>query len=99
MPFSRANIATVRATSYRIPTDRPESDGTLSWDSTILIAIELRAADQTGFGYSYGASAACTLIRDQFADLLVGRERLRTALTRSFQIEVIASGTIAADPG
>jgi L-alanine-DL-glutamate epimerase-like enolase superfamily enzyme len=33
-------IKQLQVTAYRIPTDRPEADGTISWDSTTLIVVE-----------------------------------------------------------
>ncbi len=41
-------IDEVRASAYTIPTDRPESEGTLAWDSTTLIVAEVRAGDVWG---------------------------------------------------
>ena len=40
--------------AYTIPTDAPEGDGTLRWDSTTLILCEMHAAEVTGLGYTYG---------------------------------------------
>ncbi|WP_187774704.1 hypothetical protein [Billgrantia pellis] len=37
---------------YR-PTDMPEEDGTLAWDETTLILVELAAGGETGIGYTY----------------------------------------------
>ena len=54
----RAPVEQLRARSFTVPTDRPEADGTLSWDSTTLVLVEARAGEQRGIGYSYTASAA-----------------------------------------
>ena len=32
-------LRTLRSASYRIPTDMPEADGTLAWDSTTLVVV------------------------------------------------------------
>ena len=37
---------------YTIPTDRPESDGTLEWDSTTIVVVEAHADGCTGLGYT-----------------------------------------------
>jgi L-alanine-DL-glutamate epimerase-like enolase superfamily enzyme len=52
----------VAASAYRIPTDGPESDGTLEWDSTTLVVAEVTAGSVTGLGYSYAHEAAAALI-------------------------------------
>ena len=49
----RARIG-VRARAYTIPTDQPESDGTLKWDSTTLVLVTAQAGGQTGLGWTYG---------------------------------------------
>ena len=36
-------ISAVSAHAYTVPTDEPESDGTLAWDSTTLIIVTVRA--------------------------------------------------------
>jgi len=39
--------------AYTVPTDRPESDGTLEWDSTTIVIVELTAGGERGLGYTY----------------------------------------------
>lgn len=66
-------IKALEVSIYRIPTDGPEEDGTYRWDSTTLILVEAVAEDGLrGLGFSYGASAAGTLIREKLADLAAG---------------------------
>ena len=43
-------VSDVTATVYTVPTDKPESDGTLEWDSTTMIAVHVRSGDLIGFG-------------------------------------------------
>ena len=45
-------IEHLEVSAYLIPTDLPESDGTLEWDSTTLVLVELRASNARGLGYS-----------------------------------------------
>ena len=56
--------------AYRIPTASPESDGTLEWNATTLVAVHVAGGGQTGFGYSYADTATATLIRDVLADVV-----------------------------
>ena len=65
----RPRIERVEVAAYRIPTDFPESDGTLKWDSTTLVAVHATAGDRRGFGYSYADTATACLIHDVIARL------------------------------
>ena len=62
--------------AYRIPTDAPESDGTLEWTSTTLVAVHATAGGQRGFGYSYADTATAQLIRDLLAGVVIGRDAM-----------------------
>ena len=69
-----APIAAVAVDVFTIPTDAPESDGTLEWDSTTMVLVRIDPAGRRGLGYTYADSATATLIRDKLALLLVGRD-------------------------
>ena len=66
----------MRVRAFRIPTATPESDGTFEWDATTLVAVHVSAGGKTGFGYTYADLATATLIRDAFADLLLGSDAM-----------------------
>jgi L-alanine-DL-glutamate epimerase-like enolase superfamily enzyme len=57
-----------------IPTDEPESDGTLEWDSTTIVVVQAHAGDVVGLGYTYTHDAAARLIEDKLAPLVRGHE-------------------------
>ena len=46
------SIEGVRAQAFEIPTDKPEADGTIAWDSTTLVLVEVSGGGETGVGYS-----------------------------------------------
>lgn len=69
-------VTQVDVSAYSVPTDAPEADGTLSWDSTTMIVVAVRAGDCTGIGWSYGAAAVADLVRDKLAELVTGSEAL-----------------------
>lgn len=71
-----ATIEAIDVSAYEIPTDLPESDGTLEWDSTTLVLVELSAGDKVGLGYTYGHQAIATLISGKLADALIGRDAM-----------------------
>jgi L-alanine-DL-glutamate epimerase-like enolase superfamily enzyme len=74
-------VEQVRVSVYRIPTDRPESDGTLEWDATTLVVAECAAGRQKGLGYTYGEAAIGTLIREKLAPLVLGTDPLQVSRT------------------
>ena len=60
---------------YRIPTDRPEQDGTYDWDSTTVVLVEpVTDSGLRGLGYSYADESMATLIRGTLAPLVCGRD-------------------------
>ncbi|MGH7736923.1 MAG: enolase C-terminal domain-like protein [Candidatus Tyrphobacter sp.] len=65
--------------AYRIPTATPESDGTLEWDATTLVYVELSAAGKTGIGFTYADSATARVIDETLRDVVVGKDALETA--------------------
>src|ERR671925_59788 len=65
---------TVRA--YTVPTETPESDGTLEWDETTLILVEARAGETVGIGYTYGDLAVRTLIDSKLGGVVLGADAL-----------------------
>jgi L-alanine-DL-glutamate epimerase-like enolase superfamily enzyme len=63
MEAARAPIEKAIVSGYTVPTDAPEADGTLSWNSTTLILAELHCGGKTGLGYTYGNHAIAALAR------------------------------------
>jgi L-alanine-DL-glutamate epimerase-like enolase superfamily enzyme len=61
---------------YTVPTDRPEADGTLSWDSTTMVLVEVHGGAQSGLGWTYAPAAVAGLIRGKLADVVAGRDVL-----------------------
>jgi L-alanine-DL-glutamate epimerase-like enolase superfamily enzyme len=64
----------LRAAAYTIPTDRPESDGTLSWDRTTMIVVEVTAGASTGLGYGYADASAADIAARVLASRVVGTD-------------------------
>ncbi len=56
--------------AYTVPTDLPESDGTIEWSSTTLILVRLKAGEVTGLGYSYAHECCVPLIRNTLFPIL-----------------------------
>ncbi len=64
-------IKSLKASAYKIPTDYPESDGTIKWDSTTLILVEIKGAGKTGLGYSYANEATAFYIERKLKNLVL----------------------------
>jgi L-alanine-DL-glutamate epimerase-like enolase superfamily enzyme len=76
-----AAIDDLRVHALTIPTDAPESDGTLAWDATTIVLVEVRGGGATGLGYTYASAACATLIDDKLRDVVVGRDALGVRAT------------------
>jgi L-alanine-DL-glutamate epimerase-like enolase superfamily enzyme len=67
-------ITEVRAAAYRFPTAKPEADGTLEWDATTAVVVQVRAGDVEGLGWTYSAGAAALLIDEQLSRAVLGQD-------------------------
>jgi L-alanine-DL-glutamate epimerase-like enolase superfamily enzyme len=74
-------IERLGVSAYEIPTDEPESDGTLEWDSTTIVIVEAHAGDETGLGYTYAPAAAGKLVEEKLANEVEGADALAPAET------------------
>jgi L-alanine-DL-glutamate epimerase-like enolase superfamily enzyme len=52
----RCNITASKVQVFTVPTDAPEADGTLSWDSTTMVLVSLEAGGKKGIGYTYSTA-------------------------------------------
>jgi L-alanine-DL-glutamate epimerase-like enolase superfamily enzyme len=74
-------VETLDVTAYRVPTDGPESDGTLEWNATTLVVVECSAAGRKGLGYTYADAALAALIREKFFPLVKGSDSFEVTRT------------------
>ena len=68
-----APLTGVAAAAYEIPTDAPEADGTLEWDRTVLVVVEIEAGGQIGLGYTYADGAIVRLIEGKLRSVISER--------------------------
>ena len=73
-------IGAVEAEAYTVPTDAPNGDGTLTWDSTTIVVVRARAGGRTGLGWTYAPAAAVPLVQGILAETVLGRENMAGAL-------------------
>ena len=48
---------------YTFPTPGPEADGTLEWDATTAVTVQLEAGGCRGLGWTYSSPAAAEIVR------------------------------------
>jgi L-alanine-DL-glutamate epimerase-like enolase superfamily enzyme len=76
LPRPDVAIERIDVSAFRVPTDFPESDGTLSWDSTTVVVVELYGGGMKGFGFTYADVATARLIQHSLTDVVVGTDAL-----------------------
>ena len=86
---TEAAVEGLDVAAYVIPTDRPESDGTLEWDSTTMVVVEARAGGETGLGYTYADVAAGTLVESKLAEVVEGRDAMAVPAAWEAMVEAI----------
>jgi len=79
----------IEVSAYKIPTaTQRESDGTLVWDSTSVVVVEVHAEGETGLGYTYCHPAAAQLIETKLASVVERADALMPQRTwAQMQIE------------
>jgi L-alanine-DL-glutamate epimerase-like enolase superfamily enzyme len=65
-------IQNIVVSGYKIPTETPESDGTLSWSETTLVLVEAEAGGEIGIGYSYADVATGKLVESLLSEVVRG---------------------------
>ncbi|MGC2485748.1 MAG: enolase C-terminal domain-like protein [Acidimicrobiales bacterium] len=97
-------IDELKVSVFTVPTEEPESDGTLTWSATTVVVVEPSAGNLTGIGFSYATGACARLIDDVLRDVVMGQDALDVASNwtamvraiRNFGRPGIASMAIAA---
>jgi L-alanine-DL-glutamate epimerase-like enolase superfamily enzyme len=68
-----AAIEEIAVSCYTVPTDFPESDGTLTWEKTTMVLVEATAGGRTGLGYTYADMATGKLVDTLLGKVVHGR--------------------------
>jgi L-alanine-DL-glutamate epimerase-like enolase superfamily enzyme len=69
----------IEAEARTIPTDGPESDGTLEWDATTIVLAHVRADGAEGVGYTYADASTAALVEGRLGPAIEGHDALATA--------------------
>ncbi|HEX3804844.1 MAG TPA: enolase C-terminal domain-like protein [Solirubrobacteraceae bacterium] len=70
------SVTSIEVAAYTVPTDAPESDGTLAWHETTIVVVHARSGAAWGLGYSYADAATAKLIETVLAPLVHGLDAL-----------------------
>lgn len=82
-------IDQVTVSAYTIPTDAPEADGTLEWNSTTMIVARLTAGGKKAIGYTYAHISAAYVITGLLKDLVTGADAMQIPMLNALMIRAI----------
>lgn len=74
--MSGPRVERLEVSAYTVPTDYPESDGTLQWDSTTMILVEAHGGGRKGLGYTYGDVSVGRFVESKLAGVAEGSDAL-----------------------
>ncbi len=63
-------IESVRVSTFVVPTDGEESDGTLVWDKTTVVLVEVEGGGHVGLGWTYADDATARLVQGTLAKVV-----------------------------
>ena len=90
----RALIRNLTVRTFKVPTTLPEADGTIEWDSTVMILVSVTANGRTGIGYTYAHPAAGMVIQQTLKSLVIGKDVMQLpAITQAMTRAIRNNGT------
>lgn len=84
IPIERVEVA-----AYIVPTESPESDGTLEWHNTTLVLVQAYADGLHGIGYTYADTATAHLIKDVLSPVVQGQDAMAVPATWTAMVRAI----------
>jgi len=84
-----ALVDTLRVSAYTVPTDFPESDGTIAWNTTGLVLVEVEGGGKKGIGYTYATSSVAHFIEHTLKDMVIGRDIMNIPTITQFLIHEV----------
>ena len=73
--------------AYTIPTDKPESDGTLAWKETTMILVRAGAHRLEGLGYTYGHASLVSVIQSLLEPVVRGRDAMEVPAIQTVMVD------------
>lgn len=74
--LTKFSVEQLKVSTFTVPTDFPEADGTFKWNKTTLVLVEAGSGGKLGLGYTYADQSTATLIRDTLADVVKGADAM-----------------------
>ncbi len=62
--------------AYTVPTETPEADGTIEWNQTTIVLVQLSAADDHALGYSFADLASAHIADSVIKPLILHQDAL-----------------------
>src|SRR5690348_9634269 len=87
--MKQVTIERIEAAAFTVPTDGPEADGTLRWDSTTIVVARTSAGGAQGLGYTYSHAAAAKLIETKLAEAVCGCDAMAVAAASAAMIKEV----------
>jgi L-alanine-DL-glutamate epimerase-like enolase superfamily enzyme len=88
----RPLVDALAVSAYTVPTDRPEADGTLAWDSTTMVVVEARSGapgGPVGTGWTWAPAAAARVVTDLLAPVVEGRTALAPRDAQAAMVDAV----------
>jgi L-alanine-DL-glutamate epimerase-like enolase superfamily enzyme len=82
-------IDVLQVTGYAVPTDAPEADGTLAWNTTTMVLVEVCSGDIRGTGWTYGSPACARVVIDELADIVLAADALDVGATFDKMVKAV----------
>ena len=70
------SVERIEVSAYTVPSDSPESDGTLRWDSTTMVLVEAIGGGRRGLGYTYGDVSVGKFVESKLASTVEGADAM-----------------------
>lgn len=85
----QASVDSLERRVYTVPTDAPEADGTIAWNSTTMVLVTVSSGTAVGLGYTYAPAAAADAVRNLLAPVVTGRSVMDVAGSWNAMIHAI----------
>lgn len=85
----RCRVTDIKVSVFDVPTDQPEADGTLSWDHTTMVLVEVAAGAATGLGWTYATRACATVIDDVLVSSVLGADVFDVAARHEAMVRAV----------
>jgi hypothetical protein len=60
-------IDQIEAQAFTVPTDAPEADGTISWNRTTIVIVQVFAGQRVGLVYTYSSDVLAQVLKGEDA--------------------------------